>query len=148
MDDIEKLEFNLDLESFIKTISAREAGLLAMRYGLNDGVPKTFDEIARVYGITRDRARAYLIRLECKMKHPSCPMSEYFKQEPLELTGENWTSIAEEVRIEAEEQKAIKDLEAKEKKLAKAKRELVTLNSKIQEQQHTIHLLQEELKVS
>lgn len=35
----------------------REAGILNMRYGLQDGKPKTLDEIGKVYGVTRERIR-------------------------------------------------------------------------------------------
>lgn len=35
----------------------RDAEMMAMRWGLLDGQPKTLDEVGRAYGITRERAR-------------------------------------------------------------------------------------------
>jgi len=45
------------LHSVLDTLSEREAGVVAMRFGLTDGQPKTLDEIGKVYGVTRERIR-------------------------------------------------------------------------------------------
>ncbi len=45
------------LHSVLDTLSEREAGVVSMRFGLNDGRPKTLDEIGKVYGVTRERIR-------------------------------------------------------------------------------------------
>lgn len=50
-------EWQIDLNKVLDDLSARERGVIEMRFGLNDGVPKTLDEIARVYGVTRERIR-------------------------------------------------------------------------------------------
>ncbi|MCE2648132.1 MAG: RNA polymerase sigma factor, partial [Streptomycetaceae bacterium] len=39
------------LHSVLDTLSEREAGVVAMRFGLTDGQPKTLDEIGKVYGV-------------------------------------------------------------------------------------------------
>lgn len=41
----------------LDTLTEREAGVIAMRFGLVDGVGKTLDEIGRIYGVTRERIR-------------------------------------------------------------------------------------------
>ena len=49
--------FSLLQEQFrqvLETLSPREAGVIKMRYGLEDGQPKTLDDIGRVYGVTRN----------------------------------------------------------------------------------------------
>lgn len=43
--------------AILDTLSVREAGVLSMRFGLSDGVPRTLDEIGQVYGVTRERIR-------------------------------------------------------------------------------------------
>src|SRR5699024_10594857 len=43
------------LHSVLDTLSEREAGVVSMRFGLEDGQPKTLDEIGKVYGVTRER---------------------------------------------------------------------------------------------
>src|SRR2546423_1397129 len=38
-------------------LNEREKAILAMRFGLNDGVAKTLEEIGKVFGVTRERIR-------------------------------------------------------------------------------------------
>jgi RNA polymerase primary sigma factor len=38
-------------------LTDREKAILAMRFGLNDGVEKTLEEIGKVFGVTRERIR-------------------------------------------------------------------------------------------
>ncbi|MGW5847336.1 RNA polymerase sigma factor [Streptomyces sp. NPDC055254] len=59
------------LQSILGTLSEREAGVVSMRYGLNDGQPKTLDEIGRVYGVTRERIRQIESKTMSKLRHPS-----------------------------------------------------------------------------
>ena len=42
-----------------------------MRYGLEDGQPKTLDDIGRVYGVTRERIRQIESKTMAKLRHPS-----------------------------------------------------------------------------
>ena len=51
------------LHSVLDTLSEREAGVVAMRFGMTDGQPKTLDEIGKVYGVTRERIR----QIECPL---------------------------------------------------------------------------------
>jgi RNA polymerase primary sigma factor len=41
----------------LESLSSREIGVLEMRFGLNDEVPKTLDEIGRKFNVTRERVR-------------------------------------------------------------------------------------------
>lgn len=41
----------------LDTLSERQAGVLSMRFGLQDGAARTLDEIGQVYGVTRERIR-------------------------------------------------------------------------------------------
>lgn len=59
------------LHSVLDTLSEREAGVVAMRFGLNDGQPKTLDEIGKVYGVTRERIRQIESKTMAKLRHPS-----------------------------------------------------------------------------
>lgn len=58
------------LHSVLDTLSAREAGVIALRFGLTDGQPKTLDEIGRVYGVTRERIRQIEKQTMEKLRHP------------------------------------------------------------------------------
>jgi RNA polymerase primary sigma factor len=59
------------LESVLETLSAREAGVIRMRFGLQDGQQKTLDEIGKVYGVTRERIRQIESKTMSKLRHPS-----------------------------------------------------------------------------
>ena len=59
------------LMAALDTLSEREAGVVAMRFGLTDGQPKTLDEIGRVYGVTRERIRQIESKLMSKLRHPA-----------------------------------------------------------------------------
>jgi RNA polymerase primary sigma factor len=41
------------LQSVLATLSAREAGVVRLRFGLTDGQPRTLAEIGQVYGVSR-----------------------------------------------------------------------------------------------
>jgi RNA polymerase primary sigma factor len=55
----------------LETLSAREAGIVSMRFGLTDGQPKTLDQIGKVYGVSRERIRQIEARTMSKLRHPS-----------------------------------------------------------------------------
>ena len=59
------------LHAVLDTLSEREAGVVAMRFGLTDGQPKTLDEIGKVYGVTRERIRQIESKTMSKLRHPS-----------------------------------------------------------------------------
>ncbi len=59
------------LHNVLDTLSEREAGVVAMRFGLGDGQPKTLDEIGKVYGVTRERIRQIESKTMSKLRHPS-----------------------------------------------------------------------------
>ncbi len=59
------------LHALLDQLSEREAGVISMRYGLNDGKPMTLDEIGRIYGVTRERIRQIEAKTMSKLRHPS-----------------------------------------------------------------------------
>ncbi len=53
------------------TVSEREAGVIRMRFGLGDGMPKTLDQIGDTFGVTRERIRQIESKTMAKLRHPS-----------------------------------------------------------------------------
>lgn len=45
------------VQEVLATLDERENRILAMRFGLEDGAPKTLDEVGRHFGVTRERIR-------------------------------------------------------------------------------------------
>jgi RNA polymerase primary sigma factor len=55
----------------LATLSAREAGIVRLRFGLTDGQPRTLDQVGHVYGVTRERIRQIETKTMAKLRHPS-----------------------------------------------------------------------------
>ncbi|MBI2803837.1 MAG: sigma-70 family RNA polymerase sigma factor [Planctomycetes bacterium] len=54
----------------LKSLTPREREVIEMRFGLNDGQPRTLDEVAQSYGITRERIRQIESRSLSKLRQP------------------------------------------------------------------------------
>ena len=59
------------LEGLLESLSEREAGVIRMRFGLGDGMPKTLDQIGDTFGVTRERIRQIESKTMAKLRHPS-----------------------------------------------------------------------------
>jgi len=53
------------------TLADNERQVLSMRYGIKDGYRRTLEEIAKVFGVTRERIRQIESKALRKMRHPS-----------------------------------------------------------------------------
>jgi RNA polymerase primary sigma factor len=60
-----------ELRAALDTLDTREAQIVAMRYGLYDGAPKTLAEVASVYDLSRERIRQIEREAMTKLRHPS-----------------------------------------------------------------------------
>jgi len=54
----------------LRSLAPREREVIELRFGLHDGHPRTLDEVARVYGITRERIRQIEARGLTKLRQP------------------------------------------------------------------------------
>ena len=55
----------------LKSLAPREREVIELRFGLKDGTPRTLDEVAKQYGITRERIRQIEARGIHKLKQPN-----------------------------------------------------------------------------
>ena len=46
-----------DIRSVLASLEVREQEVISLRYGLDDGVPRTLDQIGRKFGLSRERVR-------------------------------------------------------------------------------------------
>ena len=58
------------LEEALDTLEERENRVLRMRFGLDDGSPRTLDEIGKVFGVTRERIRQIESNAIRKLRQP------------------------------------------------------------------------------
>jgi len=70
-----------DLEEVMDTLSPREKMVLKLRFGLDDGKPRTLEEVGREFAVTRERIRQIEAKALRKLKHPtrSKKLREYLK---------------------------------------------------------------------
>jgi RNA polymerase primary sigma factor len=74
------------IQEVLKSLAPREREVIELRFGLKDGTPKTLDEVARQYGITRERIRQIEARGLCKLRQPTRMMRlEQFTDAEVEI---------------------------------------------------------------
>jgi RNA polymerase primary sigma factor len=63
----------------LRSLAPREREVIELRFGLKDGTPRTLDEVAKQYGITRERIRQIEARGLLKLRQPtrSCRLEEF-----------------------------------------------------------------------
>ena len=59
------------LDDILKTLNDREEKVLRLRYGLDDGSPKTLEEVGKEFNVTRERIRQIEVKALRKLRHPS-----------------------------------------------------------------------------
>ncbi len=59
------------LEEVMSTLTPREAKVLKLRFGLEDGKARTLEEVGRVFEVTRERIRQIEAKALRKLRHPS-----------------------------------------------------------------------------
>lgn len=59
------------LAEVLKSLTPREAKVLRLRFGLDDGNPKTLEEVGAEFNVTRERIRQIEAKALRKLRHPS-----------------------------------------------------------------------------
>lgn len=76
--DLEEVDRNVDnkllkeqVRTILETLHPREQRVLILRYGLDDGNARTYEEVGIVLGVTRERIRQIEAKALQKLRHPS-----------------------------------------------------------------------------
>jgi RNA polymerase primary sigma factor len=72
---IAREQLKAQVHAVLDTLTEREAGVIAMRFGLDDGEEKTLDAIGKVYGVTRERIRQIESKTMALLKEPERSLS-------------------------------------------------------------------------
>ena len=59
----------------LDTLTEREKGVLALRFGMDDGTPRTLEEVGKHFGVTRERIRQIEGKALKKLKKQAIPMA-------------------------------------------------------------------------
>ena len=54
----------------LDTLTPREEMVLRLRYGIDDGHPRTLEEVGKEFGVTRERIRQIEAKALRKLRHP------------------------------------------------------------------------------
>ena len=67
----------------LRTLSKREEKVIKIRYGLEDGLEHTLDEVGQCFGVTRERIRQIEAQALHKLRHPlrSCQLEAFLEKE-------------------------------------------------------------------
>ena len=66
---IEK-ERRIKIEEALATLTEKEAKIIRLRFGLEDGTTHTLEEVGHIYGVTRERIRQIENKTIRKLRHP------------------------------------------------------------------------------
>jgi RNA polymerase nonessential primary-like sigma factor len=58
-----------DLRRVLATLEEREQNVIRLRYGLDDGQPRTLDQIGKRFGLSRERVRQIEREVMAKLRH-------------------------------------------------------------------------------
>lgn len=61
----------------LDTLTEREKGVLALRFGMDDGTPRTLEEVGKYFGVTRERIRQIEGKALKKLKKQAMPMAGF-----------------------------------------------------------------------
>jgi RNA polymerase nonessential primary-like sigma factor len=78
-----------DLEALLEDLSAREAAVIRLRYGLEDDTPQTLSQIGEDLHLSRERVRQIESRALLKLRQPQrrCRVQDYLRSLDSDLTN-------------------------------------------------------------
>jgi RNA polymerase nonessential primary-like sigma factor len=78
-----------DLEALLEELSAREAAVIRLRYGLEDDTPQTLSQIGEDLHLSRERVRQIESRALLKLRQPQrrCRVQDYLRSLDSDLTN-------------------------------------------------------------
>lgn len=99
-----------NIEEMINTLNPKEAKVLELRFGLEDGKTRILDEVGEVIGVTRERIRQIEAKALRKLRHPSRKQHldyHLMSDEEMKQRFSNYEIQQEQLEKEKKEQEAL-----------------------------------------
>ena len=69
-DEAERKMLSIAVNEALDELSEREQEIVRMRFGLDDGLARTLEEVGKEFGVTRERVRQIEAKTLAKLRHP------------------------------------------------------------------------------
>ncbi|MBU1998521.1 MAG: RNA polymerase sigma factor RpoD [Candidatus Omnitrophota bacterium] len=60
-----------EMDEILNTLTDKERKILSLRFGINDGYPRTLEEVGNIFKVTRERIRQIEAKVLKKLRHPT-----------------------------------------------------------------------------
>ncbi len=60
-----------EMNTILNTLNDKEKKILVLRFGINDGSPRTLEEVGNIFKVTRERIRQIEAKVLKKLRHPT-----------------------------------------------------------------------------
>jgi RNA polymerase primary sigma factor len=60
-----------EMNAILDTLNDKERKILVLRFGINDGCPRTLEEVGNIFKVTRERIRQIEAKVLKKLRHPT-----------------------------------------------------------------------------
>lgn len=68
---VERMFIRKSLEEVLSTLTDKEAEIIKLRFGFDNNIPKTLEEVGEIFGVTRERVRQIESKALIKLRHPT-----------------------------------------------------------------------------
>jgi RNA polymerase primary sigma factor len=68
-ESLREKDFSDQINRVLKSLNNREAAIIAERFGLNGTTAKPLEQVAEIFGVTRERVRQLELTARAKLRH-------------------------------------------------------------------------------
>ena len=90
-DVVEQTFLRESLENVLSTLTPREEKILRLRFGFDDGIERTLEDVGKMFNVTRERIRQIENKALRKLRHPSRTkhIRDFYSLETKKTSSEN-----------------------------------------------------------
>lgn len=82
-----------DVEEVLRTLTLRERKVIRLLFGIEDGKPRTLEEVGKEFGVTRERIREISAKALRKLRHPARAKHLMPREDKNSETKMDWSHV-------------------------------------------------------